>query len=151
MYCTFIKTKYFFFIFFRLTLSLLTWRIWWVSNNDSRWQMGFNSTFKVLTNFWINILHAGGLCLRRLSGKYKGRINRVYFYSSSFTSYSIHLVLSSFPIPFFYAVSLPNTIPVSTPCDGAEPPEHCMVDSASMLNTPISFTFPVRFFGLKWV
>ena len=31
-----------------LTLILLTWRIWWSSNNTSRWQMGFNSVFKGL-------------------------------------------------------------------------------------------------------
>ena len=31
-----------------LTLILLTWRIWRVPNNDSRWQMGFNSAFKGL-------------------------------------------------------------------------------------------------------
>jgi len=30
-----------------LTLTLLTWRIWWAPNNASRWQMGFNSAFKV--------------------------------------------------------------------------------------------------------
>jgi len=29
-----------------LTLILLTWRIWWASNNASRWQTGFNSAFK---------------------------------------------------------------------------------------------------------
>jgi len=29
-----------------LTLILLTWRIWWVPNNASRWQMGFNLAFK---------------------------------------------------------------------------------------------------------
>jgi hypothetical protein len=29
-----------------LTLILLTWRIWWAPNNASKWQMGFNSTFK---------------------------------------------------------------------------------------------------------
>jgi len=29
----------------RLTLILLTWRIWSDSNNASRWQMGFNSVF----------------------------------------------------------------------------------------------------------
>ena len=28
-----------------LTLTLLTWRVWRVPNNDSRWQMGFNSAF----------------------------------------------------------------------------------------------------------
>jgi hypothetical protein len=33
-----------------LTLILLTWRIWWASNNASNWQMGFNSAFKVLTH-----------------------------------------------------------------------------------------------------
>jgi len=32
----------------RFTLILLTWRIWWGSNNASRWQMGFNSAFKGL-------------------------------------------------------------------------------------------------------
>jgi len=45
-----------------LTLILLTWRIWWDSNNASRWQMGFNSAFKGLNNqhshmqthVWIN-------------------------------------------------------------------------------------------------
>jgi hypothetical protein len=31
-----------------LTLIPLTWRIWWASNNASRWQMGFNSAFKGL-------------------------------------------------------------------------------------------------------
>jgi hypothetical protein len=30
------------------TLILLTWRIWWASNNSSRWQIGFNSAFKGL-------------------------------------------------------------------------------------------------------
>ena len=28
------------------TLILLTWRIWWAPNNDSRWKMGFKSAFK---------------------------------------------------------------------------------------------------------
>jgi hypothetical protein len=31
-----------------LTLSQLTWRIWWVPNNASKWQMGLNSAFKGL-------------------------------------------------------------------------------------------------------
>ena len=30
-----------------LTLTMLTWRIWW-ANNASKWQMGFNSAFKEL-------------------------------------------------------------------------------------------------------
>ena len=29
-----------------LTLILLTWRIGWAPNNDSRWKMGYNSAFK---------------------------------------------------------------------------------------------------------
>ena len=32
-----------------LTLTLLTWRIWWAPNNARTWQMGFNSAFKGLT------------------------------------------------------------------------------------------------------
>ena len=32
----------------KLTLMLLTWRIWWAPNNASKWQVGFNSAFKGL-------------------------------------------------------------------------------------------------------
>jgi len=32
-----------------LTLILPTWRIWWASNNASKWQMGCNSAFKALS------------------------------------------------------------------------------------------------------
>jgi len=35
-----------------LTLILLTWRIWWDSNNASKWQTGFNSAFKGLKTFF---------------------------------------------------------------------------------------------------
>jgi len=31
-----------------LTLNPLTWKIWWAPNNAGKWQMGFNSMFKVL-------------------------------------------------------------------------------------------------------
>jgi len=31
-----------------LTLTLLTWRIWWALNNASKWQMRFNSAFNEL-------------------------------------------------------------------------------------------------------
>jgi len=31
-----------------LTLTLLTWRIWWAHNNNSKLLMGFNSAFKGL-------------------------------------------------------------------------------------------------------
>jgi len=32
---------------FNLTLILKTWRIRWAPNNACKWQMGFNSAFKV--------------------------------------------------------------------------------------------------------
>ena len=32
-----------------LTLTLLTWTIWWAPTNASKWQLGFNSAFKGLT------------------------------------------------------------------------------------------------------
>jgi len=35
-------------LFYHLTLSPLTWRIWWAPNNPSKWQMGFNLAFKGL-------------------------------------------------------------------------------------------------------
>jgi hypothetical protein len=49
----------------RLTLILLTWRIWWAPNNVVKWQMGFNLAFKGLrtdinenysTSFWLCFL-----------------------------------------------------------------------------------------------
>jgi hypothetical protein len=72
-------------LFSSLTLILLTWRIWWASNNASRWQMEFNSVFKGLKgkkdydddqNKWRGIKlhkytehipdkHAQGNCRRR--------------------------------------------------------------------------------------
>jgi len=36
-----------------LTLTLLTWRIWWAPNNVSKWQMGINSAFKWLRNRFL--------------------------------------------------------------------------------------------------
>jgi len=39
-----------------LTLILLTWRIWWVSNNASKWQMGFDSAFKGLKFFGVKVV-----------------------------------------------------------------------------------------------
>jgi hypothetical protein len=36
-------------LFLISTLILLTWSIGWAPNNASKWQMGFNSTFKGLT------------------------------------------------------------------------------------------------------
>ena len=42
-----------------LTLILLTWRIWWASNDASRWQMGFNSAFKGLSPTTHNMLDGG--------------------------------------------------------------------------------------------
>ena len=39
-----------------LTLILLTWRIWWAPNNASKWQMGFNSAFKGLTEEFSEML-----------------------------------------------------------------------------------------------
>ena len=35
-------------VYTKLTLILLTWRIWWASNNASKCQMGFNSAFRWL-------------------------------------------------------------------------------------------------------
>ena len=41
-----------------LTLTLLTWRIWWSRNNASRWQMSFNSAFNVFRfSEFLNIFH----------------------------------------------------------------------------------------------
>ena len=37
----------------RVTLIVLTWRIWWVPNNASRWQMGCNSAFNCIFSFAI--------------------------------------------------------------------------------------------------
>jgi hypothetical protein len=45
----------------KLTLTLLTWRIWWAPTKASKWQMGFNSVFKGLRNesAWYRISKEG--------------------------------------------------------------------------------------------
>jgi hypothetical protein len=40
-----------------LTHILRTWRIWWASNNSSRWQMGFNWVSKGLRSYSTYITH----------------------------------------------------------------------------------------------
>ena len=64
-----------------LILHPLTWKIWWIPNNASRWQMGFNSGFNPL-NAELNpicfllvllgthhIFHVSGLRVRGLITK----------------------------------------------------------------------------------
>ena len=41
--------------FSSLTPILLTWRIWRVPNNASKWQRGFNPALKVIIHEWIRI------------------------------------------------------------------------------------------------
>jgi len=49
-------TDYLFYI--GLTLTLLSWRIWWAPNNASKWQIGFNLSFK-----WLNDLDFRWYCI----------------------------------------------------------------------------------------
>jgi hypothetical protein len=74
-----------------LTLSPLTWKIWWTPNNASRWQMGFNWTFK-------------GLNLKILDKKKK------QLAVSQVTSYTMHLTML-FIFPFFEQCDVLPLIP----------------------------------------
>ena len=49
----------------RLTLILLTWRIWWAPNNASKRQMGFNWAFKGL-KYFIQRMHTSKKTLLRI-------------------------------------------------------------------------------------
>jgi len=42
-------------ILLKLTLILLTWRIWWAPNNAGKWHTGFNSAFKGLMYFKVGV------------------------------------------------------------------------------------------------
>jgi len=44
----------------KLIRILLTWRIWWAPNNASKWQRGFNSSFK-----WLKIDFKKGMNWRK--------------------------------------------------------------------------------------
>ena len=44
-----------------LTLIMLMWRIWWASNQASKWQMGFNTAFKGLTDMRVCLRAIGAL------------------------------------------------------------------------------------------
>ena len=41
----------------RLTLTLLTRRIWWTPNNVTKWQIGFNSAFNPLNTYFNPMCH----------------------------------------------------------------------------------------------
>jgi hypothetical protein len=46
----------------RLTLILLTWKIWQAPNNASKWQMRFNLAFKGLTTLGTRYCSFSPLC-----------------------------------------------------------------------------------------
>ena len=77
-----------------LTLILLMWRIGWAPNNASRWQIGFNSAFKVLTGFrlepWLRIpsLMLSNFALRTQQVTWKCPVLSCPFFSSSSSSSS---------------------------------------------------------------
>ena len=63
-----------------LTLTLLTYRLWWAPNNASRWQMGFNSAFKGLNCWIISVRNfrniTAGLCAGPGDGSKPGRVQK---------------------------------------------------------------------------
>jgi len=46
-----------------LTLILLTWRIWWATNNASKWQIGFNWVFKGLILYIFRAVDNELMCM----------------------------------------------------------------------------------------
>ena len=48
-----------------LTLTPLTWRIWWAPNNVGKWQMGFNSALKGLIEYVVHSWHQQMLLRRK--------------------------------------------------------------------------------------
>ena len=80
-----------------LTLTLLKRRIWWVPNNASRWQMGFNLAFKgLILVFSISVppnrLSTQNLCnvnqddsqLKQQHSKLKKEILRGFWFPAAF-------------------------------------------------------------------
>jgi len=63
-----------------LTLILLTWRIWWVPNNTSRWQMGFNSAFKGLIGGGRSVQSTTGSRGVRISGSNASNAGYIMFW-----------------------------------------------------------------------
>ena len=69
-------------LLYKLILILLTWRIWWAPKNASRWQTGFNSSFKGLNapeNFKIlpRSEPSYGPCIRYSSEPMRSRAVRL--------------------------------------------------------------------------
>ena len=62
-----------------LTLTLLTWRVWWAPTNACKWQMGFNSAFKGLRMRWKSWkgFHKMGFqeCFQHLYSRWQKCIN----------------------------------------------------------------------------
>ena len=55
-------------LFTPLTLILLTWRIWWTTNNSSKWQMAFKSGFKESSETFIFLWDSCQLLLAVVGG-----------------------------------------------------------------------------------
>jgi hypothetical protein len=64
-----------------LTLTPLTWRIWWAPNNASRWEMGFNSAFKGLNPFCHFLALLGAHPILHVSGV---RVNKEPHFNNTF-------------------------------------------------------------------
>jgi hypothetical protein len=73
-----------------LTFILLTWRIWRDPNNASKWQMGFNWSFKGLYSLTPSLIRAHSeylVCMLRLSSfvsSVQRRFYGFYLFISSF-------------------------------------------------------------------
>jgi hypothetical protein len=81
-----------------LTLTLLTWRIWWAPNNASKWQMGFNSEFKGLKSAGASVQSTTGSRGVRISGSNAGYT--MFRGSVKGTGYQLHSPVSpSLPLP----------------------------------------------------
>jgi hypothetical protein len=74
-----------------LNLILVTWKIWWAFNNAGRWQMGFNSAFKMLNN---RRLHNFNSKSKYLFPK------RIFTSWKMLTEFNVKLILKYFRIIF---------------------------------------------------
>jgi len=116
-----------------LTPILLMWRIWWATNNASKWQMGFNLTFK-----WFNALRM--VAYRQPQGT-------VWRITSAW--YKDHPALKGFSLPYIVAMSSchilafnsNNTLPTTASQD------HCTKLTYLIYNRQCTLSFPL--YGLR--
>ena len=123
-----------------LTLILLTWRIWWASNNAGRWQMRFNSAFKGIISVFTTARHLSQCWARLIQSTFFCRIYlRYILILSLFLRLDLPRGLFSFTLPRQTSLGIVLRPPI---CHLPPQSHPSGSDHANNIWWPVQFTEP---------